>query len=255
LSGDLTDRTVGSQPPLPVPTGLIFVNCGDFMSIVSQGKFVSPLHRVISPEMVGNSKDDDSNHNDNITRNVNHNSLAQNADNGKSNVGDKTSDKSQTTAVQNPAKPEKPPDRTSCVFFYYPKYDATVPTGTPTATPTGTPTCTPTASAQPSEAIATSDATFLVALAEQEFIAECGSEATQRFRRKNQAYSLFQDQKREAGESYRGGAASGGSRLSSGSSSSSGNICAPEAALAESSRPLCFGEFLSKKWEQVARNK
>ena len=28
---------------------LIFVNCGDFMSILSAGEFVSPLHRVLSP--------------------------------------------------------------------------------------------------------------------------------------------------------------------------------------------------------------
>lgn len=29
--------------------GKIFVNCGDFMSMVSDGAFVSPLHRVLSP--------------------------------------------------------------------------------------------------------------------------------------------------------------------------------------------------------------
>eukprot|EP00925_Amoebophrya_sp_RCC4383_P010462 GSA25T00009377001.1 len=28
---------------------LIFVNCGDFMSLLSCGKFLSPLHRVLSP--------------------------------------------------------------------------------------------------------------------------------------------------------------------------------------------------------------
>merc|ERR1712110_806550 len=29
--------------------GKIFVNTGDFMAIVSQGKYISPLHRVLSP--------------------------------------------------------------------------------------------------------------------------------------------------------------------------------------------------------------
>ena len=31
--------------------GKIFVNCGDYMSILSNGKFISPLHRVIPPSM------------------------------------------------------------------------------------------------------------------------------------------------------------------------------------------------------------
>ena len=31
--------------------GKIFVNCGDYMSLLSKGKFISPKHRVISPDI------------------------------------------------------------------------------------------------------------------------------------------------------------------------------------------------------------
>ncbi len=151
------------------------------MSIVSGGKFVSPLHRVISPE-----------------RTVSEGESAS------------------------------PPDRTSVVFFYYPKYEAKVPDG--------------------GAVLRTSkdDSTTLplVNEVEREFVDECGAAATERFRRKNAMYSLFQDQANAAGEEYRGGKSVEGGKEAQSQEGEGG---------AAKQSEMCFGDFLSQKWAQVAR--
>ena len=67
--------------------GKIFVNCGDYMSILSNGCFVSPLHRVVSPIGLFYPEESDPNANGNIVKN----------------------------------------ERRSIVFFFYPNYDSSIP--------------------------------------------------------------------------------------------------------------------------------
>jgi isopenicillin N synthase-like dioxygenase len=61
--------------------GKIFVNTGDFMAIASAGRYISPLHRVLSPEVRKRNSEGD----------------------------------------------VKAVERKSCVFFYYPNYNAQIP--------------------------------------------------------------------------------------------------------------------------------
>jgi len=96
---------------------LVFVNCGDYMSILSAGRFVSPLHRVLSPGQLALAAADEA------------------------PAGEPPAKRAAVSPAAMPASPaadgpvgngvaralSKLGERRSIVFFFYPRYDAKIP--------------------------------------------------------------------------------------------------------------------------------